>query len=323
MVEPHAANTVAAADADVPSEHAAAPPCTPGEPFLLFAYRVLSRELETLAALRPAAGKTPGPDDIHQLRVAARRLRVALRLFRRMLPSRAVARLRAELKWFARALGDVRDLDVYANNLHAYAARVPAGQHEALDQYEMHLHGERAAARGRLAALFAEPRTAALFDTASTFLAHGPSAGALRRWRSLSTRDGIRASVRKSLRRVRKRGSALTSTSRPSAFHEVRIRAKRLRYELEFFAEVYPALTPFAKATKALQETLGEHQDAATASERLRRYGHGLGDRTRLPPALDALRRAQLAHARDIRRSFGTVWRRFAADVADVLLAVR
>jgi CHAD domain-containing protein len=323
MVEPHAVNTIAAADADVPSERGAAPPCVPSEPFLLFAHRVLRRELDALASLRPTDGAPPSPDDIHQLRVAARRLRVALRLFRRMLPSQAVTRLRAELKWFARALGDVRDLDVYADNFHAYAARVPAEQHRALDEYEVHLRRERAAARGRLAALFAEPRAAAIFDAATTFLAHGPSAGALRRWRSLSTRDGIRASVRKSLRRVRKRGGALTPTSRPSAFHEVRIRAKRLRYELEFFAEVYPELTPFAKATKALQETLGEHQDAATASERLRRYGQGLGQRTRLPPALDALRRAQLAHARDIRRSFGTVWQRFMAGVADVSRAIR
>lgn len=320
MAKPHASISSAAGAS---FERAAARPWAPREPFVSFAHHVLRHELDALAELRPAAGVAPSPDDVHRLRVAARRSRVALRSFRRMLPSRAVAELRAELKWFARALGDVRDLDVYADNLHQYAARAALEQDEAFRDYEEHLRIERAAARSRIAGLLALPRSAALFDASATFLAKGPSAGALRRWRSLSTRDGIRASVRKSLRRVRKRGSALTPSSRPSAFHEVRIRAKRLRYELEFFSEVYPALTPFAKATKALQETLGEHQDAATASERLRRYGHGLGDRTRLPPALDALRRAQLAHARDIRRSFGTVWQRFAADVADVLLAIR
>jgi CHAD domain-containing protein len=323
MIEPRASNTVVASAPDAPAASAAARGCAPDDPFLLFAHHVLRRELDALEALRPSSSEAPAPDAIHDLRVTARRLRVALRLFRRMLPSGAVARLRSELKWFARALGDVRDLDVYAENFRAYAARVPAVQREALDGYEVHLRRERATARARLAALLAEPRTALLFDSAGAFLAAQPSPGAMRRWRSLTVRDGIRASLRQSLRRVRRPGAALTPSSRPSAFHEVRIRAKRLRYELEFFAEVYPALTPFANATKALQETLGEHQDAATASERLRRHGRAAGGGARLPSALDALRRAQLAHARDIRRSFGPVWQRFAAAVADTLLAVR
>jgi CHAD domain-containing protein len=324
MADPRPASNAAATEA--PAESASAPRSAPSEPFLVFAHKVLRRELEALVAQKPEPGVTPSAEDIHQLRVAARRLRVALRLFRQLLPSRPVAELRAELKWFAGALGDVRDLDVYADNFHDYAVQVPAAQREALDAYEVHLRRARAEARGRLAAHFADPRSGRLFAAAATFLAEGPSAGALRRWRSLSTRDGIRASLRKSLKRLRKRAAALTARSSAADFHEVRIRAKRLRYELEFFAEVYPALTAYAKATKALQEILGEHQDAATASARLRSYGQLLrrqaGTATRLPPALDALRRAQLAHARGIRQSFPADWQRFATVVEKARRAV-
>jgi CHAD domain-containing protein len=252
---------------------------------------------------------------------------VGLRLFRRLLPSRTAARLRADLKWFARALGEVRDLDVYTDNLHEYAAHVPAANRGELDAYEIYLRRERAAARGRLAAVFAEPRYTRLFDDVASFAAAGPSPGALRRWQSLSARAGVRASLRKSLRRVRRLGSALTSRSRASEFHEVRIGAKRLRYELEFFAEVFPDLARYAKVTKALQETLGEHQDATAASARLRRYAQVLrtqaGARVPLPPALDTLRKAQLRRAREIRQSFATDWQSFSTAVEDALLAVR
>lgn len=326
MPEPRALGAAAAAAAHQTSDSTPSPAFTASDPFIVFAYAVLRRELDALAARRPQPSVAPSPQDIHQLRVAARRLRVGLRLFRRLLPSRAVTHLRAELKWFARALGDVRDLDVYADNFHAYAAHVPAAQRADLDGYEVHLRRERAEARSRLATLFADPRHVELFDTAAHFLAGGPSPGALRRWRSLSARDGIRANLRKSLRRVRRLGAALTPRSRATEFHELRIQTKRLRYELEFFAEAYPALTTYAKATKALQEILGQHQDAATASARLRRYGELLrrqaGARTPLPPALDALRRAQLAHARSIRHSFAADWQRFATAVEDALLAV-
>ena len=51
MIEPRAPNTVVAGDADLPSEGAAAARCLPTDPFLVFAYRVLRRELEALAAI--------------------------------------------------------------------------------------------------------------------------------------------------------------------------------------------------------------------------------------------------------------------------------
>ena len=53
-----------------------------------------------------------------------------LRLFRRMLPSRDVARFRADLRWFASSLGDVRDLDVYTDNFKELLPR-PTGPSNA------------------------------------------------------------------------------------------------------------------------------------------------------------------------------------------------
>ena len=56
----------------------------PSDPMIVFAYDCLRREFKELASRRPVEGKPPSIDDVHRMRIAMRRLRVALRLFRRM-----------------------------------------------------------------------------------------------------------------------------------------------------------------------------------------------------------------------------------------------
>jgi CHAD domain-containing protein len=297
------------------------PALTPADPFLLLAYATLERELAGFAAARPHQDHAPTPHEIHQLRVGARRLRVALRVFRRLLPSAAATRLRADLRWFARALAEVRDLDVYTANFHAYAQRIPADSREALDAYQLYLRRERTEARNCLTAVFASTRYATLFEDAAKLVSNGPSAGALRRWRSLTVRNGVAESLRKSLGRVRRLGNRVAARATPRELHELRIRAKRFRYELEFFGSVYPALQEPAAAVKALQDLLGEHQDIYEATARLRRYAAILrrqhGTEVGLPPALVELRKSQLRHARSIRRAFAARWQAFLALVND------
>ncbi|HUQ50708.1 MAG TPA: CHAD domain-containing protein, partial [Gammaproteobacteria bacterium] len=175
--------------------------------FISFARATLQREAQALADSRPAGERPPTPDDIHRLRVAARRLRVAFKLFARFLPRHEVARFGADLRWFATSLGDVRDLDVYADNFKAYARTLPAQQRSELSGYELYLRRERAAARERATAAFDSARTAALFADLARFVAEPASSGALRRWRALTTADGSRQTVRRSVGRVRRLGN--------------------------------------------------------------------------------------------------------------------
>jgi CHAD domain-containing protein len=300
------------------SRRTTAPGFGPDDPFIAFAHSVLQREAAGLAANRPQVESAPTPEEIHQLRVAARRLRVALRLFGRMLPSKDTARLNAELRWFAGSLGDVRDLDVYTENFKAYVQALPAEQRGGLSSYEMYLRRERTEARQRAAAAVASPRAAALLADVERFVAAGPSPGASRRWASLTVGDAMRQGVRRSVGRVRRIGNGLMTRARPSQLHDLRIKSKRLRYELEFFAEVYPPLKQTAKQCKALQDLLGTLQDAYTATARLRRYSALLrkqGGDGELPPALDELRKNQLGVAREVRRSFRATWPSFVAAI--------
>jgi triphosphatase len=298
---------------------AAPPEFSLENPFIVFAHAVLRREAAALAAAKPVLADSPAPEEIHQLRVAARRLRVALRLFARMLPSKDTARYRADLKWFATSLGDVRDLDVYADNFKSYVQSLPQKERAGLSGYQLYLRRERAQARQTAAAAVASPRAAALIADLQTFVDRGATAGAVRRWRALTVRDAMRQCIRRSVGRVRARGNALLQRARPAELHELRIKTKRLRYELEFFADAYPPLKQAAKECKAVQDLLGVHQDVYAANARLRRYAAALrkqGTDGSLPPALVQLRKNQLAVAREVRRSFRMKWPAFVAALA-------
>jgi CHAD domain-containing protein len=321
MSEPRAQRQVAPTHLPIkPSElrGTSTPEFGPADAFIAFAHAVLRREAATLSANKPKTEQAPTPDEIHQLRVAARRLRVALRLFGPMLPSKDTTRFNTELRWFAGSLGDIRDLDVYTGNFKAYVQEAPPEHRGGLSGYEMYLRRERTEARQRAAAAVASPRAAALLAALERFAANGPSAGALRRWGSLTVGDAVRQSIRRSVGRVRRIGNALTTRARPAELHGLRIKAKRLRYELEFFSEVYPPLKQTAKECKALQDLLGTLQDVYAGTARLRRYSVLLrkqGGNGALPPALVALRNNQLGVARGVRRAFRTTWPEFIAAI--------
>jgi len=293
------------------------------DPMIVFAYECLRREFQELVDRKPAEAAAPTADDVHRMRIAMRRLRVALRMFRRMLP-RAAKSLRKDLRAFARALGDVRDVDVHAETFRAYAQTIPAEDLAELSGYELHLRRERAEARARMSERFSDERYDELLKDFSTFLDDAPSAGAERRWRSFKVSDGVDKYLKKSLKRVLKLGRKVGSEAHAKDLHRLRIRAKRFRYELEFFAFAYKSLDKAATEAKALQDLLGAHQDACTAADRLADYArylrkHGGGE---LPAALARLAESEHQRSRDVRQSFPTEWRRFERSVARGRIAI-
>src|SRR5256885_16469029 len=84
---------------------------------------VLRYHLRAFASAEPSA-RAGEIEPVHQLRVATRRLRAALRLFAPLLPARFAAAAHRDLAWLARAIGAVRDLDVLGETLRKQAVRL-------------------------------------------------------------------------------------------------------------------------------------------------------------------------------------------------------
>jgi len=278
----------------------------------------IATQASLLAAHEAGARLGDDPEALHQMRVATRRLRAALRLFAEVLPPEA-ATLNTELRWLAGVLGQVRDLDVQIDRLHAQE-REPG----TLQPLIAHLEQRRFVLRGRLlAALEAERYTAlraGLDALAAVDHAQLPPAA------FTPVRKAAPALLGRQYRRLRRAARGLAATSPPEAYHATRIRAKRLRYALDPLASLYGA--PAAEALSSLrraQDILGEYQDAIVADQWLRDLSVTL--RSELPaPTLFAMGRlAEQHHAeqRALREAAPGALRELARRWRRLRLAVR
>jgi CHAD domain-containing protein len=239
------------------------------------AYAVLRKQLGLLLAHESGTRMGDDPEELHDMRVATRRLRAALNLFASVLPQRA-RHVRDELRWLAQALGEVRDLDVQLEELVEW--RKEAGdQQEALTPLHAVLERHRRDARQRMLAVLDSDRYRKLVRSFTGMVTRGP--GAEIEASQAPVLDAAPALVKKRYRRVRTLGDTITAESPPEEYHELRKQGKRLRYALEFFGDIYgkPAKELVASLTN-LQDILGAHQDAYVAVERLRQLSSAEGD---------------------------------------------
>lgn len=202
---------------------------------------------------------------VHQARVGLRRLRSAFSLYTPLLiGDRWGEMLRAELRWIAAELGEVRNIDVlmvrYDGNVRD---RLAAARAMACDR----LRSELATSRMRL-----------LMIDLAAWLAHGA-------WRTAPTEELHRqvapfASDLLEARRDRlvRRGKGLARLDRVHR-HRVRIEAKKLRYAAEFFGsslvsdKEHRRYGRFLKSLEALQDVLGELNDIEVGHDVLARLG--------------------------------------------------
>jgi len=210
---------------------------------------------------------TGSPESLHQMRVAIRRLRSAFRLFRPMLKGgRNYRPLAAALKELGAVLGELRDIDVVMAHLaHQDRERLSAAREEARETVAMTL---------RLA------RTRHLMLDLAEWLA-------LPDWREHAERadradvplaafasDALRR-CRRQLKRAGKNWADLDAGGR----HEVRKKAKTLRYATEFFASLFAEgkagkrQVAFRDALAELQDELGALNDLEVAPILLERFG--------------------------------------------------
>ncbi len=288
---------------------------SPADPAIQLAYQCLQERFEEMLAEEPKAWEGLDPEGVHQMRVATRRLRAAFRAFKDVLPAKPILAYNREFRRAAAVLGEVRDLDVYQDNLKHYAAEIPAGDAAHLNDYQQHLTEQRRNARKRLVAYLTSRRYCRLKDRFARFLERGPSRRAMNAHDATTICDAVRQLVARRYSRVLRDGRAIRYGVPDESYHALRIQCKRLRYLFEFFQPIYgKALRPAIKRLKKLQDVLGEFQDACAATDQLREYADRVsiraGHRGQLI-ALGQLMNGQRRQAEGRRGDFGDAWKRF------------
>ncbi|KAA2264028.1 CHAD domain-containing protein [Solihabitans fulvus] len=220
---------------------------------------------ERLAALRhyeDGAAFGDDPEDLHQMRVAVRRLRAVLAVASDELAADWAAGLRAELRWLGQTLGPVRDADVLLDALLTEAAGFPPKEQAAVESLLATLRTERKQARKRLRLALRSPRYTRLLRSVAS-----AEAGVL------GTPDAPPLHILdRPLRALRRAVDRAGEHPSDEALHEIRIKGKRLRYTAELVAPVGgKAARELVAATRALQEVLGAHQDSVVAEAEVRR----------------------------------------------------
>ncbi|HJU04977.1 MAG TPA: CHAD domain-containing protein, partial [Nitrospiraceae bacterium] len=104
-------------------------------------------ELETILTHDPGTRLGFDPEDLHQMRVASRRLRAALRAAKPMLVAEWADELQVDLSWLGDVLGTARDLDVLRENLNVDSATLDPPERHAFEKLTAPLEGERAEVR--------------------------------------------------------------------------------------------------------------------------------------------------------------------------------
>jgi CHAD domain-containing protein len=229
--------------------------------------RVLARMRDQLEAIRahdPGTRLGEDPEELHQMRVATRRLRALLRAARPMFAPGPIKALREELAWLGEALGDQRDLDVMREHLRSELATLEPGDRGAGRALLGHLEQASRPARAKLLAALDDPRYFTLLDAIEDTIAQPPVVDPDASLVDIAAREW---------RKLRKTVKALPEEPTDADLHAVRIKAKRARYAAELAAaDGGRSSERFVHLVKKLQDVLGEHQDAAVAEGRLRAF---------------------------------------------------
>ncbi len=263
-------------------------------------------EAELLAQRRSLVAHDAGTrlavdaENLHQLRVASRRVRAFLRVARELVDAGWAAELNAALRSFGQASGDARDLDVLLEHLQSEAPTLGAPDSEAALQLIRMLERDRDELQARLEAALDSREHRALLEQLALPVeaAAGPSGRTLA---DLAARE---------LRRLVAQVRALGKSPAEEKLHELRIRVKRVRYAAELGGLRGGGRTArVIEAATSLQDILGGHQDAVVAEQRIR----GLAERTDDPGvafAAGRLAERQRQRRDALQQQLPAAWRR-------------
>ena len=232
----------------------------------------IAGSVERFLRQEPGVRLDEDAEALHQARVATRRLRSDLRTFSPLIEPAWAEELNGQLRWLGGLLGQARDADVMHERLAARAEGLPEEDRPAAAKLVAELAAERQQAHAALLVAMASER----YLNALQAMVDAARAPRLLPESHQPARESAGPILAAPWRKLRRQVQSLGIDPPDAELHEVRIRAKRVRYAAEALAPVLGRrASSFARSAAGLQEVLGEHQDAVVAGTLLRERGHG------------------------------------------------
>ncbi len=272
---------------------------------------------------------------VHDMRVAIRRIRSAIRLLGMYYKKdTALNRHRKTLKQLGIVLGNVRDLTVFIDGLDTFVKTLPAND-EAVESnvdetkapdvdnqaWRAQLNSDLQHALKALEKFLNGGRYATMVEDLRAFLTT-PGAGSrtIEETQSYQVRHVLPPLIYMDYTTVRAYETVLDNASL-NTLHALRIACKRLRYTLEFFSDVLDNdVQQVIDATKMMQDYLGQIQDMQVHRELLEDYAKHARNRQTLALLLKYLETSELAKD-ELRTNIPTAWQTFTASAIRQALA--
>lgn len=210
---------------------------------------------------------------LHDYRICLRKVRSVLSLVKDVYPAEETRRMRKILGDLARQTNRLRDLDVYLLARDEYLGLLPPVLRPALDGMFKDFSAEREReVRRAISKMRAESTRRLLRELEEYFCAetpHEPSPAA-----GLPVGTLVFHRIFKRYRKIRGIVAGIGAETPDEAVHRLRIECKKLRYLMEFFAELFPKEegAGMLRLLRRLQNRLGEFNDALVQQRSLMNY---------------------------------------------------
>ncbi len=241
---------------------------TPGMPAARALSQILTTLLDAMEANLPGTLKDIDTEFLHDLRVAVRWTRSALKLCGDALPGGLASQYGPEFRWLGDLTTPTRDLDVFLLGYPAMAASLVGAEPDELIPFRDHLTRSRAAAYRRLSAGLRSARFARLRTNWRAALAD------VRATRRPTVAQLADAKITAAHRKALQVGGRITPASPPESLHDLRKRCKELRYLVEMFGSLHDPAQRWqaVRDLTALQDCLGEFQDSEVQRFEIRAF---------------------------------------------------
>lgn len=277
------------------------------------AFRHIVRHgLRQLLANEACALADGDAEGLHQMRVALRRLRTALRLFRPVVGAPELDRLRGELRWFAEQLGAARGWDVLVSGTLAPLAGSPKAP-PGLDALAAAARDARRAPAHEAMDAVLSPRCTGLLLALGAWLEdgrwHAGADPAVRAQLDRPVADPARGWLSALAEKARKAGKGIGKADAESR-ETLRRRLRKLHYAVEFFRGLYPSATmpAYVAALEAVLSALDADHDADVARALLHVLAKAHPEHA---PAAEAVAARLLRKAEKRRKELPERWKAF------------
>lgn len=260
---------------------------------------VLTQLLEAVVWNEQGVRADIDTESLHDFRVAIRRTRSVLAAAGDVLAPEPLAMLRPEFRWLAQQTSELRDLDVYLLGFEELRSELPSPADVDILPLRALLRSARNDAFTKLVAVLDQGRYRSLINRYRYFLSQASST---RGSSQAATPIMAVASERiwAAYRSLLRHGRRIDDDAPIEVLHDLRKRAKKLRYLIDAFRTLFPddEIDELIAALKQLQDNLGELQDCEVQTSRLRCFADLMATGDQVSPASVSAMEVLIGHIR-------------------------